>query len=179
MYIPGFCISKFRSAPSQTNADISSYFMLSSHHISKHFNNVYIPDVLNLHFLLHRFPVTFNHNDTMKLSINYYIYVSEEEYTSEKMQMPLFTFEMQRRIDRHFIDIRCFCWAFCRVNEKNLPCCFLNLSNTYVFLSAYFWWHRKKEVTIGEKELLLNLIKKSLQTSVLHRRRTESFQATE
>lgn len=75
--------------------------MLSSHHISKHFNNVYIPDVLNLHLLLHRFHVTFNHNDTIKLSVHYYLYVSKDEYTPEKMQMHLSTFEVQRRIDRH------------------------------------------------------------------------------
>lgn len=37
----------------------------------------------------------------MKLSVHYYLYVSKDEYTPEKMQMHLPTFEMQRRIDRH------------------------------------------------------------------------------
>lgn len=89
------------SVPSQINYDVSNYCVLSSHHIPKHFKNVYIPDVLNLHLLLDRFHATFNHNVKIKLFFNYYLYVSEDEYTPEKMQMHLPTFEMQGRIDRH------------------------------------------------------------------------------
>lgn len=58
--------------------------MLFSHHISKHFNNVHIPNVLNLHLLLHAFHVTFNHNGTMKLFVHDYLHVSEDEYTPKQ-----------------------------------------------------------------------------------------------
>lgn len=69
---PGFWFCKLRFAPSQISADTGSYFVLSSHHISQHFNNVYISDIL-----IHRCHVTFHH-DTMKLSIHYYLYVIED-----------------------------------------------------------------------------------------------------
>lgn len=70
--MPGVCICKLSFAPSQINADTGSYFVLVSHHISQHFNNVYISDLL-----IHRCHVTF-HYDTMKLSIHYYLYVIED-----------------------------------------------------------------------------------------------------
>lgn len=134
--------------------------MFLSHHVSKHLNNVYIPNVLNLCLLLHTFHVTFNHNGTMKLFVHDYLHINEDEYTLKKMQMYLPTsWNAKKESIGTWQSVFVLGVLSCQCKNKSLPCCFLNLIWQKWIRIIYFWWHQKKHITIGEKSVYWTCLK--------------------